>query len=123
MWPIPSGHYHLQNIRIQMARVHGKSAFLNGVDLLVRAGYISDTKMWTKYKEQREELTTMIMVNVRAVFVTTSSTGGTYLKYLHFLPSTLIIDEWGCAKPQDIAIPMMALDSALKRTVLAGHLS
>ena len=117
---IPSGHYHLQSIRIQTARVHGKSAFLNGVDLLVRAGYISDSMVWTKYKEQREELTTMIMVNIRVVLVTTSSAKGTYLKYLPFIPSTLIIDECGCAKPQDIAIPMMALGSAVKWIVLAG---
>lgn len=40
--------------------------------------YISDSKVWKKYKEQREELTALIMANVRVVFVTTSSAGGTF---------------------------------------------
>lgn len=42
------------------------------------------------------------------------------MKYLPFLPSILIIDECGCAKSQDIAIPVMALGSSLKRIDLPG---
>ena len=52
-----------------------------------------------------------------------SSAGGTFLKDIPFLLSILIIDECGCAKPQDIAIAMMDLRSKLKRTILAGDQS
>ncbi len=116
----PAGEHHLQNIRIRIAPQYRKSVFTQGVQLLERDGYISDAKQWKKYKEERDWLTAKIMTEVRVVFVTTSSAAGTFLKYLSFLPSILIIDECGCAKPQDIAIPMMALGSSLKRIVLAG---
>ena len=116
----PVGKHHLQSIRIRIAPKHGKSAFRQGVRLLERDGYISDAKQWKKYKEERDWLTAKILSEVRVVFVTTSSAAGTFLKYLSPSPSILIIDECGCAKPQDLAIPMMALRSSLNRMVLAG---
>ena len=53
--------------------------------MLERDGYISDAKEWKKYKEEREQLTADIMKQVRVVCVTTSSAGGTFLKYLPFV--------------------------------------
>ena len=114
------GEHHIQSIRIRVARHFRQPAFIRGVEVLERDGYISDAKEWKNYKEERDFLTAKIMSKVRVVFVTTSSAASTSLKYVSPLPNILIIDECGCAKPQDLAIPMMALGSSLKRIVLSG---
>ncbi len=116
----PEGIWHLQNLRIRRAEKFRDLRFLRGVEMLKQDGYIADPRFWSKYKEARESLTRAIMQNARMIFVTTSSARGTFLRALNFLPSVLVIDECGCAKPQDIAIPMMAMGSALTRMVLAG---
>ena len=116
----PEGDYHLQNLRIKLAKSRQYLQFLKGVKLLEQDGYIADPKTWRRYKDARDDLTERIMQNARMIFVTTSSARGTFLRALRFLPNILVIDECGCAKPQDIAIPMMAMANALSRTVLAG---
>ena len=116
----PKDRYHIQTLRIKLAKKLENTNFTNGVLLLERDGYIGDAKQWSRYKAAREELTHKIMRNIRMIFVTTSSARGAFLKPLSYLPSILIIDECGCAKPQDIAIPMMAIGGALTRIVLVG---
>ena len=44
----------------------------------------------------------------------------TFLRALSFRPDILVIDECGCSKSRDLAIPMMALGKKLTRMVLAG---
>ena len=46
----------------------------------------------------------------------------TILRALSLRPDIFVIDECGCSKSQDIAIPMMALGKKLTRMVLAGDL-
>ena len=116
----PKDRYHIQTLRIKLAKKQGNTNFLRGIFLLERDGYIGDTKQWSKYKTAREELTYTIICNIRMIFVTISSARGTFFKSLFYLPSILIIDGCGCAKPQDIAIPMMAIGGALTRIILAG---
>lgn len=67
-----------------MAKDLGKSAFGCRVVSPERHGYISDSKAWKGYKVQRRELNAGIKRNACVVFVTTSSAGGTFLKFLLF---------------------------------------
>ena len=116
----PKDRYHIQTLRIRLAKKLENINFTIGVRLLERDGYIGDTQQWSRYKAAREELTYVLMRNIRMIFVTTSSARGTFLRALKFLPDILVIDECGCAKPQDIAIPMMAIGGSLTRMILAG---
>lgn len=120
--------HHIQRLRTRLAnelscpwRGLGKNEFLHfkhGVSLLERHGWISESQTYAEYAEERNQLTQIILGHARVVLAAFHD-GGCQSIREYYPVDTLIMDEVGRAKLQDLCIPLLA-NRRITRLILAG---